>query len=186
MLIALLAVGVLSSGSRRPLALVQHYGDSRDDRHPGSVPQPTGAQETRARYGRRTATRVLENLRSYYTRHALTSVVRKHYGYCRHDGSALVGQHSLFTTAILLAFSRWRDRQKYQSPPVLNEHSSEASQATSAAISVGCPKRPMGKRDNMYSICVGVICWKRSVSTKWASRNSPEYRGWSTPCPGIW
>src|SRR5262245_48584619 len=64
MLISLLAVGVLSSGSRRPLGLVQHYGDARDDRHPGSVPQPTCAQETRARYGRRTATRALENLRS--------------------------------------------------------------------------------------------------------------------------
>jgi hypothetical protein len=50
-------------------------------------------------------------------------------------------------------------------PSVLNEHSSEASQATSAAISVGCPKRPIGMRDRIYSMCSGVICWKRSVST---------------------
>ena len=60
--------------------------------------------------------RVLENLRSCSTRHALTGVVRQHYGYFRHDGSALIDQHSLSTTAILLAFSRWRDRPKYQTP----------------------------------------------------------------------
>src|SRR5262249_37145938 len=37
-------------------------------------------------------------------------------------------------------------------PPVLNEHSSEASHATSAAISVVCPNRPIGMRESIYSI----------------------------------
>jgi hypothetical protein len=61
---------------RALIALVQRRGDARDDR-PGSVPQPTVEQETRARCGRSTATRLLENLRSRYTRDAMTDVVRK-------------------------------------------------------------------------------------------------------------
>ena len=35
MLILILAVGMLSSGSLRPLALLQHHGDSRNKRRPG-------------------------------------------------------------------------------------------------------------------------------------------------------
>src|SRR5262245_57970005 len=116
MLIALLAVGGLSSASRRPLALMQRCGDSCDNRHPSSVPQPTVAQETRARGGHITATQWLEKLRSCWTSHTRTSIVRQHYGYCRHNESALVDQHSLSTTALPCAFSRWRDRQKYQTP----------------------------------------------------------------------
>ena len=77
MLIPLLAVSVLSSGSRRPLALVQRHGDARDDRRPGRVPPPMAAQETRARGGRRTATRWRDHLWSYAPRHALTGVVRR-------------------------------------------------------------------------------------------------------------
>src|SRR5262245_80132 len=106
MLIALLAIGVLSLGSRRPLALVQRHGDARDDHRSGRVPPPMVAQETRAPCDRRTATRVLAHLRSCSTRHALTSVVRQPSGEGSLDGSALVNQHTLSTTAILLAFSR--------------------------------------------------------------------------------
>src|SRR5215468_9173291 len=67
MLIALLAIAVLSLGSRRPLALVQRHGDARDDRRPGRVPPPTVAQETRAPCDRRTAPRGLAHLWSCST-----------------------------------------------------------------------------------------------------------------------
>src|SRR5712691_7058803 len=63
----------------RPLALVKRRIDARDDRRPGSVPQPMVAQETRARADRRTATRWLDNLRSCSPRHAMTGIVRRPY-----------------------------------------------------------------------------------------------------------
>src|SRR5262249_19249328 len=42
-----------------------------------------------------------------------------------------------------------RPPERSNTAPVLNEHSSLASQATSAAISCGSPKRPIGIFDSM-------------------------------------
>src|SRR5438132_9144341 len=77
MLIPHLALGGLSSGSRRPLDLGKRRVDARNDRRPGSVPQPRVAQETKARADRRTATRWLDHLRSCAPCHALTGIVRR-------------------------------------------------------------------------------------------------------------
>src|SRR4051794_4102646 len=49
-------------------------------------------------------------------------------------------------------------------PPVVNEQSSEHSHATSAAASAVFPNRPIGIFDRMYSTCCGVICLRMSVS----------------------
>ena len=73
MLIPLLAVSGLSSGSRRPLT----PRSARDDHRPGGVPPPMAAQETRARGGCRTAPRWRDHLWSYAPRHALTGGVRR-------------------------------------------------------------------------------------------------------------
>ena len=51
----------------------------------------------------------------------------------------------------------------WNTPPVENEHSSEDSQATSAAISSTSTKRPSGIFDSMWSIWASVIWAKMSV-----------------------
>ena len=50
-----------------------------------------------------------------------------------------------------------RPPDKSNTAPVENEHSSDASQQTSDAISSTVPKRPIGIFDNMKSMCCCVI-----------------------------
>ena len=49
--------------------------------------------------------------------------------------------------------------------PVVNEHSSDASQHTIDAISSTVPKRPIGIFDSMKSMCCCVIWSKMAVFT---------------------
>src|SRR5262249_20677249 len=57
-----------------------------------------------------------------------------------------------------------RPPERSKTAPVLKEHSREHSQATRAAASSFCPKRPIGIRESIYWMCPGAICRKMSVS----------------------
>src|SRR5262245_18894894 len=56
-----------------------------------------------------------------------------------------------------------RPPERSYTAPVLKEHSSEASQATSAATSSGRPTRPMGIFETRRSTVLRSICWSNSV-----------------------